>query len=123
MQDNKFTQQTSRLPHESLHAYQVAREVLAFVAKHRSRFRGLPGEIANHLERSAVSALLNIAEAAGRTASKDRKSRFAIARGEACETAAALEAAHLFGALETEEITNLRNLLGRLTKMLSRLAI
>lgn len=111
-----------RLPHESLDAWQVAREVVAFVAEHRSRFRGLPGELSSHIERSSVSVAMNIAEAAGRLSPKDRKSRFAIARGEACEVAAALEIAAVFGALEADPFARARSLLIRLTQMLSRLA-
>jgi four helix bundle protein len=111
-----------RLPHESLDAYRVAREVVAFVAQRRARLRGLPGDLASHLERACLSALLNVAEAAGRSAIKDRKARFAIARGEACEVAAALEAACLFGALGTDELAQAHGLLVRLTQMLARLA-
>lgn len=112
----------ARLPHESLHAWQVARELVAFVAERRSRLRGLPGELAGHIDRSAVSAAMNIAEAAGRISPKDRKSRFAIARGEASELAAAFDLAALLGAIEAGELERVRGLALRLTQMLSRLA-
>ena len=111
----------SRLPHERLDVYQVAREILAFVAERRNRFRGLPGELAGHLEKSSVSTLLNIAEAAGRTGIRDRRARFAIARGEACEVAAALEAAALLGAIDDEEWKAAREMILRVTRMLDRL--
>ena len=122
MEDRPSAQERPRLPHEGLHAYQVAKELLAFVAERRGCLRGLPGEISSHLERSAVSALLNIAEAAGRTSPRDRKMRFAIARGEACELAAALEAARIFGALGEGEYERARGLIVRLVQMLRRLS-
>ena len=112
----------NQLPHESLHAYHFARDLVAFVARHKAIFRGLPGDLGEHLAKSAVSALLNIAEAAGRISDRDRKSRFAIARGEICEAAAALDAARLLGALGEEEYAGIRGLLVRLSKMLGSLA-
>ena len=111
-----------RSPLESLDAYRVAREVVALVAGQRTRLRGLPGEAGTQLERAAVSAFLNVAEAAGRQGARDRARIFAIARGEACEATAALEVAMLFGALTAEQAAPARALLERLTRMLSRLA-
>jgi len=111
-----------RSPLESLDAYRVARQVVALVAEQRARLRGLPGEAGTQLERAAVSALLNVAEAAGRQGARDRARVFAIARGEACEATAALEVAVLFGALTAEQAAPARALLERLTRMLSRLA-
>ena len=120
--ENTTSTQAPRLPHESLHAYQVARELLAFVAERRGRFRGLPGEISGHLARASASILLNIAEASGRVSIRDRKMRFGIARGETCEVAAALDAASLFGALGPEEHELARGLLVRLVQMLGKLS-
>ncbi|MBI5481172.1 MAG: four helix bundle protein [Deltaproteobacteria bacterium] len=111
-----------RPPHERLDAFLVAREFVAFVAQQRGRLRGLPGEAGPQLERAAVSAMLNVAEAAGRQAARDRARVFAIARGEACEAAAALDIAVLFGALTAEQAAPARALLDRLTRMLSRLS-
>ena len=109
-------------PHERLDAFVVARELVAFVAQHRGRWRGLPGEAGPQLERAAVSAMLNVAEAAGRQALRDRQRVFAIARGEVCEAAAAIDVAVLFGALTAEQAAPARALLDRLTRMLSRLS-
>ena len=93
METNPPAQNENPLPHERLYAYTLAREVLAFVVSRKGSFQGLPGDLADQLMRSAVSSILNIAEAAGRRSPKDRKSRFAIARGEMCEVAAASRAA------------------------------
>jgi four helix bundle protein len=111
-----------RFPHEALDCYQVAREVVAFVAQHRRQLHGLPGEAGPQLERACVRALLNTAEAAGRQGVRDRARVFAIARGEACEAAAALDVAVLFGALTVTEAAPARALLVRLGQMLTRLA-
>jgi four helix bundle protein len=111
-----------RFPHERLDCYQLSREVVAFLATHRAALRGLPGEAGPQLERAAVRTLLNIAEAAGRQAPRDRARVFAIARGEACEAAAALEVAALFGALTPAEVAWARGRLVRVGQMLSRLS-
>ncbi len=112
----------TRFPHQRLDAYAAARQVVAFVARHRTRLHGLPGEAGPQLERAAVRALLNVAEAAGRQGVRDRARVFAIARGEACEAAAALEVAVLFGALSAEDAAPARAWLVRLAQMLTRLA-
>jgi four helix bundle protein len=112
----------TRFPHERLDAYRVAREVVTFVARHRARLRGLPAEAGLQPERAAVRALLNLAEAAGRQGVRDRARVFAIARGETCEAAAALEVAVLFGAVSAAEAAAARALLVRLGQMLTRLA-
>ena len=69
-----------------------------------------------------MSSLLNIAEAAGRQGVRDRARVFAIARGEACEAAAALEVAVLYRAFSPERAAPARALLVRLGQMLTRLA-
>jgi len=111
----------TRFPHERLDAYTVARELVAFAAAHRRQLRGLPGESGPQLERALVRALLNVAEAAGRQGVADRARVFAIARGETCEAAAALEVAVLYGALTPQQAAPARALLVRLGQMLTRL--
>lgn len=77
------------LPHERLRAYQEARMLLACVreaeiADCRLRDQAL---------RAGTSVCLNIAEGAGRTGGADKARVFAIARGETCEAAAAIDIA------------------------------
>jgi len=116
------TEADTRFPHERLDAYSVARDLVAFAAQHRSYLRGLPGETGPQLERALVSTLLNIAEAAGRQGVRDRARVFAVARGEACEAAAALDVALLYRALSHEQVAPARALLVRLGQMLTRLS-
>ena len=110
------------LPHETLDCYRLARELVAWVAARRERLLGLPGEAGPQLIRASVRVLLNVAEAAGRTARRDRARVFGIARGEACEAGAGIDVAVLFAAVSREEAAEARALVGRLTRMLGRLA-
>ena len=112
----------TRFPHEKLDCYRLATEVVEGVAKARDRLHGLPGEAGPQLIRAAVRIKLGIAEAAGRQSMRDRARVFGIARGEACEAAAALEVAKLFGALSAAEAAGLRQRLVRVAQMLTRLA-
>ena len=81
------------LPHENLIAYQVARELLVLVRDAKIRDCSLRDQAL----RAAKSACLNIAEASGRESPADKARVYAIARGEACEAAAALDIAALAG--------------------------
>ena len=67
---------TTTLPHHQLIAYQLSIELL-------SLFRSL--------RKSLVSCSLNLAEGAGRRSRADKSRVYAIALGELCEAAAALE--------------------------------
>jgi four helix bundle protein len=79
------------LPHEKLIAYQAARQLLSLVREARISNPRIREQALN----AASSACLNIAEATGRSGSADQKRVYAIARGEVCEAAAALDIAAL----------------------------
>src|ERR1700687_310137 len=81
------------LPHEKLVAYQAARHLLAVVRESPIYNPRIRKQALN----AASSACLNIAEATGRSGSADQKRVYAIACGEACEAAAALDIAALSG--------------------------
>jgi len=77
------------LPFEKLIAYQEARKLLdavreSAISECRLRDQAL---------RAATSVCLNISEGAGRAGSADKARVYAIARGENCEAAAALDIA------------------------------
>src|SRR5205807_2976705 len=77
------------LPFEKLHAYQEARKLLDAVRESAiSEFR-----LRDQALRAATSVCLNISEGAGRASSADKARVYAIARGENCEAAAALDIA------------------------------
>jgi four helix bundle protein len=84
-----MTNLTTEFPRERLIAYQVACELLDLV-----RELGISdSKLRDQAMRAAQSACLNIAEAAGRFGGPDKARVFAIARGEACEVAAAIDIA------------------------------
>src|SRR5258708_32317042 len=79
--------------HEKLIAYQAARQLLSLVREARISNPRIREQALN----AASSACLNIAEATGRSGSADQKRVYAIARGEVCEAAAALDIAAVAG--------------------------
>jgi four helix bundle protein len=86
------------LPFEKLIAYQEARKLLeamreAAISEGRLRDQAL---------RAATSVCLNISEGAGRAGSADKARVYAIARGENCEAAAALDIALAAGTCKPE---------------------
>jgi four helix bundle protein len=85
-----------QLPHHRLVAYQVAVELLLAVKAANIRDAKLRDEAL----RAAKSAVLNIAEGAGRFTLADKRRAFTIARGEGLEAFAALETAALVGDAE-----------------------
>ncbi len=72
--------------------------------------------------RSAKSACLNAAEGAGRVSRRDKARAFTIARGEACEAAAAVEVAvaagHADGAVLGEVNERANQLVAMLTALM-----
>lgn len=81
------------LPHERMHVYREARELLRCVreaAISEARLR-------DQAMRAATSACLNIAEGVGRSGAADKARVYAIARGEASEAAAAMDIAMAAG--------------------------
>src|SRR5438067_11628556 len=77
------------LPFEKLIAYQEARKLLDAVRESAIS----EGRLRDQALRAAISVCLNISEGAGRAGSADKARVYAIARGENCEAAAALDIA------------------------------
>ena len=96
------------LPHEGLFAYRVARELVVAVRSARISDSGLRDQAL----RAAMSVCLNIAEAAGRPSVADQRRVYGIARGEVCETAAALDVAVAAGFCAADSGLLARNLAG-----------
>lgn len=105
------------MPHHKLIAYQVARELLVAVIDSKITDAKLRDEAV----RSAKSACLNCAEGAGRVSVADKARAFTIARGEACEAAAALEIAALTNSAQLGEAQNVARIAGRLVGLLTGL--
>jgi four helix bundle protein len=105
------------LPHHKLHAFGVAKEMLLAVRAANVRDAGLRDQAM----RAAKSACLNCAEGAGRVTRADKARVFAIARGEAVESAAAIEIAAACGFASGSHAEAVAVLADRLGAMLTRL--
>jgi four helix bundle protein len=105
------------LPHHKLIAYRVASQLLLAVRDARIADAKLRDEAL----RSAKSACLNCAEGAGRVSLPDKARAFTIARGEACEAAAAVEIAAMAGAARAEDALRVARLAHELVAMLTAL--
>jgi len=108
---------TVRLPHHSLVAYEIATQLLAVVAE--SKIADV--RLRDQALRAAKSACLNIAEAAGRASRADQARVFTIARGEACEAAAAVEIGAITGHCSRESSGRANQLANRLVGLLTGL--
>lgn len=106
-----------QLPHHRLVAYHVAVELLLVIKAAEIRDAKLRDEAL----RSAKSAVLNIAEGAGRLTRADKARAFTIARGEGLEAFAALETASLVGDADAAHVTRCLPIAQRLYALLTGL--
>ncbi len=107
----------SSLPHQRLVAYHVAIELLVAIKGADIRDAKLRDEAL----RAAKSAVLNIAEGAGRVTRADKGRAFTIARGEALEAFAALETAAVIGDAEAQAVAAAEPIARRLYALLNGL--
>ena len=89
-----------KLPHHKLLAYEVAMKLLESVRDSKIR----DSHLRDQAMRAAKSAVLNTAEAAGRVTRADKARAITIARGEACEAAAAVEIAVAAGEADARTL-------------------
>jgi four helix bundle protein len=107
------------LEHERLHVYQAALEFHALACTLVPR-RGFSA-LRDQLERASLSAVLCIAEGAGRTSQADKRRFYEMARGSATESAAALDVLRVRGLIDASRYRPARDLVLRVVQMLSRL--
>jgi four helix bundle protein len=105
------------LPHERLLAYQLAMQLL----KQIQELKIVDARLRDQLLRASKSVCLNIAEGVGRFSTADKKRVFAIARGECCETAAALDIAKLTEDCDLADAGAARETAGRVYALLTGL--
>lgn len=110
---------TQLLPHERLDVFRVAIELVELVASLGS-LRGTAGAL-DQLRRASTSVAVNIGEACGKSGA-DRRRYFAIARGSALESAAALRVLLALRLVKPERHQEGRTLCERLYAMLTRLS-
>jgi four helix bundle protein len=109
------------LDFERLDVYRVAIEFQVLLARLLPR-KGF-ASIRDQLERASASAVLNIAEGAGRARATDKARFYVIARGSAMESAAALDVLLARGAIAPAEHRHARGLLVRVVQMLTKLTL
>jgi four helix bundle protein len=107
------------MDHERLEVYQLALEFHATVMRLVPR-RG-HRHLRDQLERASLGVVLCIAEGAGRTAAKDKRRFYAMARGSATESAAVLDVLHLRAVASAQDCRQAHAIAVRLVQMLSRL--
>ena len=74
-------------------------------------------------ERAAISAIINLAEGAGKITAKDRKKYFSISRGSIQEFSACIDVANALGLLNEAQYNHFQTELLSMVKMVSRLII
>src|SRR5208283_1801642 len=105
------------LPHQKLHAFQVAKDLLIAV-----RDAGISdAHLRDQAMRAAQSACLNAAEGAARVTRADKARAFTIARGECVEAAAAVEIAAACGTASHTDADRIAVIANTLVAMLTRL--
>jgi four helix bundle protein len=109
-----------RFEHHGLDAYAVALEALVEGDRIAQRLPRGYGKLKEQLQRALQGAFLQTAEAAARRGD-DRRSRFRIARAEAGEAAAAIEALGRMTVIDPNRADRVLELLWRLCAMLCRL--
>ena len=107
--------------YERLDVTKVARETLRLVTKIAKSLPRGNANLADQMTRAIQSAWLQMAEGAGRRGA-DAKNRYRGAKSEACEAAAAIEAAWIQELIREEDAREVRDLLARQCAMLAGLA-
>lgn len=107
----------STLPHHKLIAYQVAIEFATALGA----LRITDARLREQARKSTIGCVLNIAEGAGRRSRADKSRVYAIALGELCEAAAAVELAIALRACNTNEAQTSLRLAVRVKDLLTRL--
>ena len=112
MNQNDIETRTYLFPAERLVAYQVAKEVLAEIARLSATW---PAYLRDDGQRASSSVLLNIAEGASQPPRSGAKRRhYDIALSSAGEVAAALDGAAVLGCSPAAELAAAKQRLGRL---------
>jgi four helix bundle protein len=111
---------TPYLDAERLDCYRLAVEFQTFAAGIASS-RRVSATLRDQLDRASVSAVLCIAEGAGRRTSPDKAHFFTIARGSAAECAAVLDLLVARGLIAPAWHRHGRGLVVRIVQMTSRL--
>jgi len=105
----------------ALQVYRVSLEMIVGVRPLLDVIARRDAGLADQMKRAASSVALNIAEG-GESLGGNQRARFRTAMGSAAEVGAALDVAEAWGYLGAQQARPVRELLGRVRAMLSRLA-
>ena len=109
------------MSHERLDVYQKSTQFLALASTILDNLPKGNATLADQLKRAALSIILNIAEATGRTTKLDNKKHFAIARGSALECAAVLDACRILELADQKKVNHGKEILVAIVAMLTKL--
>jgi four helix bundle protein len=111
--------------HEKLEVYKLQLKFVGWVAPLLEEVRqdasGKTREVRDHLDRSSLSTLFNIAEGNGKRRRQTRAKFFDDARGSASESAACLDALVAKGVCSVNRIGEGKQMLERVFAMLTKL--
>ena len=108
-------------PHHRLHAYCVALDIVAAADRVAASIPRGRRELADQLKRASTSTVLLIAEGANLRTAGDKRQRFAMARGECGECAAATEVAMTLRLVPVDDAHKVLVFAARVAAMLTRL--
>ena len=111
------------MPDDSLRldVFQVSEQLAEEVARLVRGFADRRPRLCDQLRRCSSSVLLNLAEGLGRITPGEKRRAFAVARGEAIETRAALRLAQIDGLVSDEDRARCDILADRASAMLWKL--
>lgn len=109
------------LAHEKLDVYRCSIEFLAIAMAIVDALPRGHASLADQLKRGAMSVPLNIAEAAGKPTTADKKRFSGMARGSAMECGAILDVCSVLGVAGRQEIEQGKRLLVRVVSMLTKM--
>ena len=110
-----------RFPHHRLDVYRVSLELAQLVSVVAGLIPRGRRSLADQMIRSSQSTVLLIAEGANRIHRGDKRHRYALARGECGECAAALEMVAILGLVTSGSIAEALSLAHRAGCMLTKL--
>ena len=113
----------AKLSHEKLDVYQKSIQFLTLSCDALNAMPRGYADLSDQLKRASLSVPLNIAEASGRTGSRDNAKHFAIARGSALECGAIFDACKAMQIIDDRVFSDGKQLLVAIVSMLSKLCI
>jgi four helix bundle protein len=111
----------SGFDHERLDAYHVAAEALARGAVITRRVPAEDRFLRNQALRALTSTCFNLAEGSGEFSPGDKVRFFRMSRRSASEAAAITDALRILGHVKPDDADALKQLIGRVSAMLTRL--